>query len=280
MLQDIQTTQLPLSDFRCLTPEDLWNLFSRDQGHYHCRTQTVPRVTRSQDMEFNSGDFDRGDFDSTAVGFTRPETFWSRKQNPIYRSWFLNFSLEAPSTTAPSSSWDKQGKRSLRILLPSDIYERTLGTVAQDLSWGEANSADVTLATKAVTQLQAPSYTGRDARNDANKWSKVPFWRLLHDALLSACSVYRVVVTTGFARPNLRRFSRGVQCGWGLKPCLHQIFTLQIWAISIFVHTEYILAEQNWGSLWKTNIYNHDITTKTPDAEVVARRVASGFLLS
>ena len=35
--------------------------------------------------------------------------------------------------------------------------------------------------------------------------------------LLVACSVYRTVVTTGFARPNLLRFSRGAQCGWGPK---------------------------------------------------------------
>ncbi len=42
-------------------------------------------------------------------------------------------------------------------------------------------------------------------------------------ACCSACSVCRTVVTTGFARPNLLRFSRRVQCGWGLTVMFSKI---------------------------------------------------------
>ncbi len=48
-----------------------------------------------------------------------------------------------------------------------------------------------------------------------------PHWAATrHDgvAWLIACCVYRTIVTTGFACPNfLLRFSRRVQCGWGLS---------------------------------------------------------------
>ena len=47
----------------------------------------------------------------------------------------------------------------------------------------------------------ASSTPGSNARCPAKKkWSQVPFWCLLRHVLLVACSVYRTVVKTGFAR--------------------------------------------------------------------------------
>ncbi len=63
-----------------------------------------------------------------------------------------------------------------------------------------------------------PMHTGHDARRKGEKWSQVPFYCLLHHALLVACSVNSPVATIGFAHPNLLRFSRRVVwCAWGLS---------------------------------------------------------------
>ena len=68
------------------------------------------------------------------------------------------------------------------------------------------------------TSNLSPIHTGRDARSDTNKWSQVPFVRMiLHRLLLSVQCVqdccYNRICTTY----NLLRFLRRVQCGWGLS---------------------------------------------------------------
>ena len=49
---------------------------------------------------------------------------------------------------------------------------------------------------------------------DAQRNKMEPDPNCVHHVLLS---VYSPVVATGLARPNLLRFSRRVQCGWGLS---------------------------------------------------------------
>ena len=76
-------------------------------------------------------------------------------------------------------------------------------------------NAEVTLQVASLSRRH-PHWM-RDATHNANKWSQVPFWCVLHHALLRVCSVDSTVVILGFSHPSLLRLSRSVQCGWSPK---------------------------------------------------------------
>ena len=62
-----------------------------------------------------------------------------------------------------------------------------------------------------------PIHTGRDARSNWTNGARFHLCAWCCFACCLACSVYRTVAATGFACPNLLRFSCRVQCGWSLK---------------------------------------------------------------
>ena len=60
-------------------------------------------------------------------------------------------------------------------------------------------------------------HTGKQRTTRREQMEPGPILKHVAWLLHVACSVYRTVVTTGFAHPNLFPFSRRVQCGWERK---------------------------------------------------------------